>query len=242
MDIIKDEVRAYWTQRADGFAEQRMRELESEKAGRWLAEMHRYFPEGKKLRILDIGTGTGFFSILLAKEGHEVIGIDLTAQMIAKAKDCASQAGVQPEFMQMDAEMPQFEAESFDVLVTRNLTWTLPHLPKAYKSWFTLLKKGGMVINFDGDYGSALEDEDEVELPENHAHKLLDASLQEQNELITSEVHAYHQPRPQWDVQLLGQAGFERILVDHGVWKRIYDQVDEFYNPTPIFTIVAYKA
>ncbi len=242
MDIIKDEVRAYWTQRAEGFAAQRMRELESDKAGRWLEEMQRCFPEKKSLRILDIGTGSGFFSILLAKEGHEVVGIDLTAQMIEKAKACAAQAGVSPEFLQMDAEMPDFAPESFDVLVTRNLTWTLPHLPKAYRSWFNLLKKGGILINFDGDYGSALEDEEEVALPENHAHKLLDPSLHVQNELITSEVHAYHQPRPQWDVQLLGQAGFERILVDHGVWKRIYDVVDEFYNPTPIFTIVAYKA
>ena len=50
------------------------------------------------------------------------------------------------------------------------------------------------------------------------------------------------QPRPQWDVQLLTECGFERIIVDNGVWKRIYAEVDEFYNPVPIFTIAAYKA
>jgi hypothetical protein len=62
-----------------------------------------------------------------------------------------------------------------------------------------------------------------------------------ENEAITVEVAAYQQPRPQWDVQLLLQAGFSEIRVDNGVWKRVYQEIDEFYNPTPIFTIAAYK-
>ena len=43
------------------------------------------------------------------------------------------------------------------------------------------------------------------------------------------------------DVQLLVEAGFDRITVDMGVYKRIYAEIDEFFNPTPIFTIAAYK-
>ena len=62
-----------------------------------------------------------------------------------------------------------------------------------------------------------------------------------ENEAITVELSAYEGPRPQWDVQLLVEAGFERVLVDVGVYKRIYQEIDEFYNPTPIFTIAAYK-
>ena len=31
----------------------------------------------------------------------------------------------------MDAEKPDFAPHSFDVLVTRNLTWGLPHLAEA---------------------------------------------------------------------------------------------------------------
>ena len=55
------------------------------------------------------------------------------------------------------------------------------------------------------------------------------------------EVGAYQMPRPQWDVQLLVEAGFERVTVDMGVYRRIYAEIDEFYNPTPIFTIAAFK-
>ena len=98
-----------------------------------------------------------------------------------------------------------------------------------------------MLINFDADYANNLETMAEDNLPENHAHKQVPESLSAENEAITVEVGAYQQPRPQWDVQLLLQAGFSEIRVDNGVWKRVYQEMDEFYNPTPIFTIAAYK-
>lgn len=241
MELIKHRVAHYWSHRAEGFETQRLREYESEKRERWLAEFQKYLPQGKPLRVLDVGTGTGFFACLLAAEGHEVTGIDLTPDMIAHAEHMAAVLGLDAGFSVMDAENPQYESESFDVLVTRNLTWTLPHLEKAYREWYRILRPGGVLVNFDADYSAALENEEEHELPENHAHKLVPDFLHEENEAITMEVGAYHQPRPQWDVQLLAEAGFERIIVDVGVYRRIYAEIDEFFNPTPIFTIAAYK-
>ena len=242
MELIKHRVAHYWSHRAEGFETQRLREFESEKKVRWLAEFARYLPQGRPLRILDVGTGTGFFACLLAEQGHETTGIDLTPEMIDHAEHMAAVLGVDASFTIMDAEEPEFEAESFDVLVTRNLTWTLPHIEKAYREWFRVLKPGGVLINFDADYSAALENEEEVELPENHAHKLVPDYMHAENDAITMEVGAYHGPRPQWDVQLLVEAGFERVTVDMGVYRRIYREIDEFFNPTPIFTIAAYKA
>ena len=241
MELIKHRVVDYWSRRAEGFETQRLREYESEKRGRWLTELRRYLPAGRPLRILDIGTGTGFFACLLAAEGHSTTGIDLTPDMIEHAKHMASILGLDVSFLLMDAEAPDFPSENFDALVTRNLTWTLPHVERAYREWCRILKPGGVLVNFDADYSAALDDPEEHVLPENHAHKLVPDDLKAENEAITTEIGAYQQPRPQWDVQLLAESGFERICVDVGVYKRIYAEIDEFYNPTPIFTIAAFK-
>ncbi len=241
MELIKHRVAHYWSHRAEAFETQRLREYESAKRERWLREFGKYLPQGRPLRVLDIGTGTGFFACMLAAEGHETVGIDLTPEMVEHAEHMAAVLGLDARFLQMDAEEPEFPEESFDVLVTRNLTWTLPHIARAYREWYRILKPGGVLINFDADYYTALENEEEPELPENHAHKLVPDYLHAENDAITMEVGAYQQPRPQWDVQLLVEAGFERVSVDMGVYRRVYAEVDEFYNPTPIFGIAAFK-
>ena len=51
-----------------------------------------------------------------------------------------------------DAEKLDFADESFDVVISRNLTWTLPHPIDAYQEWMRVLKKGGVLINFDAEY------------------------------------------------------------------------------------------
>ena len=240
IDLIKHDVVHYWARRAEAFGQQRLRELESSKPGRWLAEIQKYIPQGRCLRVLDLGTGTGFFAFLMAEQGHEVTGIDLTPEMIEGARHTAKILDQEVRFEVMDAERPRFAPESFDVLLTRNLTWTLPHLERAYHSWYELLAPGGVLINFDADYCRAADDEPKS-LPENHAHKGLSEEMKKANDGIMMELSAYQMPRPQWDVQLLVEAGFERIVVDMGAYGRIYREIDEFYNPTPIFTIAAYK-
>ncbi|MBR2764668.1 MAG: methyltransferase domain-containing protein [Blautia sp.] len=241
MESVKHRIVQYWTQRAQAFQDQRIREFEDVKHERWLREIERYLPQDRSLRILDLGTGTGYFALILAARGHEVLGIDLTPEMISRAHETAGKLGIHADFRVMDAENPDFEPESFDVLVTRNLTWTLPDLEKTYAEWYRLLKPGGILINFDADYCRGVWDKGDDSLPDTHAHRTLSQAQWAENEAITLELSAYQQPRPQWDVGLLIEAGFEKICLDTGVYRRIYQEMDEFYNPTPVFCLAAYK-
>ena len=75
----KEFIEDYWTKRAPGFKSLRREELQSEKMRQWQEEICRHLPTGKPLKILDIGCGAGFFSILLAAKGYDVTGIDLTS-------------------------------------------------------------------------------------------------------------------------------------------------------------------
>ena len=86
MQDIKKRMTDYWSRRAEGFSSLRLRELQGEKHDLWLAELKKYIPMDRPLRILDLGTGTGFFAFLLAAQGHEVTGIDLTPDMIREAE------------------------------------------------------------------------------------------------------------------------------------------------------------
>lgn len=122
MEEIKTRIHGYWSGRSEEFVRMRGEELESGMAKLWLAEIQRCLPTGKKLKILDVGTGGGFFAILLAQQGHTVCGIDLTAGMIEGARRLAEEKDVDVDFQVMDAEKTDFEDESFDVVVARNLT------------------------------------------------------------------------------------------------------------------------
>ena len=53
----------------------------------------------------------------------------------------------------------EFEDESFDVIISRNLTWNLPHPEMAYKEWLRVLKKGGKLLNFDANWYGYLYDD-----------------------------------------------------------------------------------
>lgn len=241
MEPIKHRIAHYWSHRAKDFQDQRIREFFSDKHQLWLNEIGPYLPGKETLRVLDVGTGTGFFSFLMAAEGHDAVGIDLTEEMIEGAERTSEILGLNARFIVMDAEDPDFEKESFDVILTRNLTWALPHMERAYRHWYRLLAPGGVMINFDADYCNRAEECMDEELPPEHAHNQISMEMMRENDAITMALAAYQQPRPQWDVQLLAEAGFEKILVDTAVYKRVYRTIDEFYNPAPVFAVVAYK-
>lgn len=238
MEELKRQMTDYWSKRAVDFGVLRMKEFTGKMHERWMAEFRKYIPMDRPLRILDLGTGTGFFAFLLGMEGHTVTGIDLTEDMISQAKSSAEILGISADFLVMDAEAPAFAPGIFDALVTRNLTWGLPHLREAYRNWYALLKPGGILINFDADYCREKQPES---LPENHAHKGIAPEMRLEYEHFKDALRPVQQPRPAWDAALLKEAGFQNITVDTVVWQRIYREYDEFYNPTPIFTIAAYK-
>lgn len=234
---IKEKMINYWSIRMPSFSVLRAHELELEKSVIWLEEINKYIDKSSNLKVLDIGTGTGFFCFLLAREGHSTVGIDITPQMIEEAKRLSKEYNIPSEFYVMDAEKPEFEEQSFDVIVSRNLTWQLPHLGDAYKKWYKLLKPNGILINFDGDY--CHEDNTNVVLPENHAHKAVSKAMKDDYENMKADLRNYQKLRPEWDIELLKEAGFKNIEVDTGIWDRAYAKRDEFFNPTHTFAITA---
>ncbi len=93
--------------------------------------------------------------------------MDLTPNMVENARTLAEEEKQSEFYFQvMDAEKLRFADESFDVVISRNLTWTLPDVKSAYREWVRVLKKGGILLNFDANYGLS-DFTDLCELPDN---------------------------------------------------------------------------
>lgn len=238
---LKNRIVTYWSKRSHDFGCQREKEQVSETGEAWLNEILQHLPAGKSLNILDVGCGTGMFSLMLSKLGHTTTGIDLTNHMILHAKELAKKQHSSARFFCMDAERPDFPDETFDVVLTRNLTWTLPHPEQAYKEWFRVLKKGGILLNFDADYGHDSCNKDASSLPPTHAHCTMARKMLQECEDIKEQLSISKNVRPTWDAALLNQIGYQNVCTDTQISSRIYKHCDEFYNPTPMFLICAHK-
>ena len=238
---IKKRVTDYWTTRAEGFYEMRHDEIESNKAELWLQEIHRAVGERKHMNVLDVGCGAGFFEVLLGREGHRVTGIDLTEAMVTKANQMIASYGCDPaqvQAMVMDAEQPEFQENTFDLVITRNLTWTLPHPVEAYAQWLRVLKPGGILLNFDAEYAKNAH---RFNPEDNIAHKGLSQAQNDACHAIYHMLTISTLDRPHWDRLVLQELGFSAVDCDVDFGDRVYAEKDEFYMPDRMFLIRAVK-
>lgn len=117
-------------------------------------EKYLFFPLRKKaakflgqtssLKIIDVATGTGAQAYELAKLGHEVIGIDLSSEMLEQAKKKCRQ-DLRLSFQQVDATNIPFENNFFDV---SSISLGLHDMP--YEIDLLVLKEMKKVTRNDG--------------------------------------------------------------------------------------------
>ncbi|MEW8958886.1 MAG: class I SAM-dependent methyltransferase [Moorella sp. (in: firmicutes)] len=101
--------------------------------------------------ILDVGCGTGNFSLELARLGVKVTGIDISEPMLATARRKAAAAGLEIEFLHADAMNLPFADNTFDKIVSVTALEFAPDLKAALAEGYRVLKPGGrMVIGLIG--------------------------------------------------------------------------------------------
>lgn len=245
----------YWTKRTPGYSGVNRDELVSRQRMVWsslLSErIQARYPDRNpaEIRILDIGAGPGFFSIILAEMGYPVTAVDYTKSMLAAAKQNAGALAEKITFLQMNAEALTFPDASFDVLVSRNLTWNLRNPETAYQQWSRVLKPNGLLLNFDANWYGYLHDEKARRGHLEDRANIRQAGVGDETagtDVAAMEAIALQAPlsgisRPAWDMKVLGGLGM-RPAADEKIWERVWTYEERVNNAsTPMFLVEAEK-
>ena len=253
LSTILSENRQYWTGRSAGYSKINRTELSTEQREKWKFclknEIMDHFPNRahEELYVLDIGTGPGFFAILLSEMGFCVTAVDLTPAMLDEARRNAGRLAEKIRFLEMNAEQLDFPDDSFDVIVSRNLTWNLPHPEKSYAEWSRVLRPGGLLLNFDANWYSYLFDSESLSAYKTDrinaaAEGIHDANIGANFDImedIARRIPLSRIRRPGWDLDILGQLGL-RAEADETFWERVWSREEKInFSSTPMFIVRA---
>ena len=246
-----NEEESYWARRAESYSDVVCKELDHVSETNWMNVILSEIPEEKDIKIADMGTGPGFFAIGLAKRGYAVTAVDYTQEMLSHAKENAGEYASQIEWMRADVQnLEKMQDESLNVIVTRNLTWNLESPKKAYEEWFRVLKKGGILLNFDAGWYNYLFDDDLQKACQKDRVNVKEADIFDFNEYdeaykmedIARRLILSSCERPAEDIRMIKNAGFREVAADREIWKKVWDDVEKInFASTPLFMIRAVK-
>lgn len=231
----------YWDERSASYSEMNREQFHSDRREAWDKAVFSHVREKKSLKVLDIGTGPGFFAILAALRGHDVTAADMNEEMLKKAKMNALDAGVNIRFVQVGHMLP-FEAESFDLIISRDVTWALTNPEEQLKSWFYLLKRGGRILYFDAEWNFHLKNKKNFETWKNIKQAIESEGIEfypkaENLEEIAVDLPMTHKNRPEWDKEFWKNEGrFCKIY--ENLNQQIFNREEQIhYQAHPVFLV-----
>lgn len=108
--------------------------------------IHNYIPEGKSLKIIDIGAGTGRYSIPLSEEGHDVTAVEPAMPNLGKLK--AKKSSVK-SYQGNALNLKKFPDNTYDITILFGPMYHLishEHKLKALVEAKRVTKPGGIIF------------------------------------------------------------------------------------------------
>ena len=99
--------------------------------------------------VLEVAPGPGYLSILLARQGYQVTGLDISRTFVEIERQNAAQAGVSVDFHLGSASQMPFADASFDRIVCQAAFKNFTRPLEAINEMHRVLRPGGFAIIFD---------------------------------------------------------------------------------------------
>ncbi|MFB2533450.1 class I SAM-dependent methyltransferase [Paracoccus sp. p4-l81] len=149
-DLVED-IRDYWSRRAETFdLAFGHRIAPGAEAAAWSQPMRAHLP-APPAHVLELACGTGEVTRLVHDLGHEVTALDFSEAMLTVAR--AKHAGkARLRFLHADAGQTMEPDARYDAILCRHLVWTLVDPAAAFADWFRILRPGGRLLIYDGDW------------------------------------------------------------------------------------------
>ncbi|MDO5335420.1 MAG: class I SAM-dependent methyltransferase [Coriobacteriia bacterium] len=266
-DALGCDIVEYWDNRSGSYSSGVMDEVDTDQWNAWGLLLHEQLSDVIRLereesdavdfgrpRVLDLGCGPGFFEMLLSQMGCAVVGIDSSPEMLkqAMANVEALGQGRAVSFLEGDVSQLPFEAGSFDLVVSRNVTWLMRNPQACYQEWLRVLKPGGKLLVFDANWYRYLVDEptnedrlrQQVDIDSLGYREESRATDDEESrcEIIARQLPLTYELRPAWDVTALESLGARGVMANDEIWKRVWTEGEQsFYGSSPLFMVEASK-
>ena len=232
---LLEEIQGYWNHRYTGYSKVNQKELEGIQRERWKKQFERLLPANKNLKVLDIGTGPSFFTIILEELGYtNIMGIDVSEKMLEVAKENIQKYGKGHSNIQL------------------NLTWNLEKPQQAYLEWLRVLKPNGALFIFDANWYAFLKNESLAKEFEAKRQQAIEEKLEdywqgegvdeEKMDWIVQQLPLTYQLRPQWDTEYFSTQEGISVETEENFGDLVWDYEEQLnYGATPMFCIKVLK-
>ena len=249
----QQQINESWTVRSDNYNNYVEEELNTDRPAAWLEIIAQNTGNRHPMNVLDAGCGPGFFSVLLSRAGHDVTGIDGSKGMLRHASENAAAFGVSPRLIEGDFGSLPFEDETFDLVISRNVTHIIREHLKVYGEWLRVLRPGGVLLIFDANWhlpytpGPVREEAIRREreglqrygrgYTYDGSYEYIDSELFPENYRVFGTAQ-----RPDFDIGVLSQLPCKDISFDRDVTDRLWSEKEKLlYGATPLYMLRAVK-
>jgi 2-polyprenyl-3-methyl-5-hydroxy-6-metoxy-1,4-benzoquinol methylase len=112
----------------------------------YMRALEPFKPIDKNTRMIEIGTGTGWFPLLCKQKGYNCKGLEISPQLIEYAREFGARYGIEPDIELGNLEDTDLGRSEYDVIIASNVFEHVEFWRPGLKKIYDALRPGGAMF------------------------------------------------------------------------------------------------